>query len=357
MLRLVLAFSLVSPAITYAQTATYGAADLERDVRTRMSAFRACKRDRELVGERPRGAVRVGVTVRPDGSIFPAVVEQDGTGNSLFTGCVLAVFRDVRTAARLASPQRFTFVVTVDASDLRLGEFVPGASTRPLERTIEGHITAQSPTQTSGSSGATFDSSVVSAALIRASAAIRRCYENELINQPTLSGRVTVEFTIEVSGRVTNAQTPINDTGSQALGECVRDVVGSMEFNPGPVGGSVRYRYPFVFSPERTPPPQGAPAPLPEVRADAALLRTPAFARCEQEARALDPALEDTVFVTVAVDPAGRIAEAVANPNDERHRGLGLCLERAVRTLAFARSESGVVTRFRYRFDFARVAR
>lgn len=116
------------------------------------------------------------------------------------------------------------------------------------ERTISGNVNVGGGGDIGGAGE--FDSSTVSAALRRASAAIRRCYENELRNSPTLSGKVTVQFTIQESGTVSGASASENTTGSGGLASCVTGAVGRMRFNPGPTGGSVQYRYPFVFSPQ-----------------------------------------------------------------------------------------------------------
>lgn len=117
------------------------------------------------------------------------------------------------------------------------------------ERTISGRVSVSGGGDIGGSGD--FDASLVSAALRRASAAIRRCYENELRNSPNLSGKVTVQFTIQTSGTVSGATASENTTGSGALATCVTGAVGRLRFNPGPEGGSVQYRYPFVFSPQQ----------------------------------------------------------------------------------------------------------
>ena len=80
--------------------------------------------------------------------------------------------------------------------------------------------------------------------------AIQRCYETELRTNPTLEGKVTVEFTIVERGTVTNARASENTTGSAAVANCVVRTVRRFRFNPGPDGGSVTFSYPFVFAPQ-----------------------------------------------------------------------------------------------------------
>jgi TonB family protein len=80
--------------------------------------------------------------------------------------------------------------------------------------------------------------------------AIRACYERELRRNPTLAGKVTVEFTIQPRGNVTGVKVVANTTGDNAVGKCVANAVARFRFNPGPDGGSVTFSYPFVFAPQ-----------------------------------------------------------------------------------------------------------
>ncbi|MGF1466074.1 MAG: TonB family protein [Sandaracinaceae bacterium] len=80
--------------------------------------------------------------------------------------------------------------------------------------------------------------------------AIQNCYERELRNNPTLRGRVAIQFTIQTTGSVTGARASENSTGSGALGTCVAGVIRRIRFNPAPVGGSVTLEFPFVFEPQ-----------------------------------------------------------------------------------------------------------
>ncbi|MCB9661727.1 MAG: AgmX/PglI C-terminal domain-containing protein [Polyangiales bacterium] len=93
-----------------------------------------------------------------------------------------------------------------------------------------------------------FDSRIVASRIRGQASAIKRCYERELARNPTLRGTVRVEFTIQTSGAVSGA-TATENSVSPAVGSCVTGVIGRLRFSPGPTGGSVRYRFPFVFEP------------------------------------------------------------------------------------------------------------
>jgi TonB family protein len=116
------------------------------------------------------------------------------------------------------------------------------------ERTIKGKANVGSGGDIGGTGD--FDSSVVVRTIKTRLSAIRACYERELRRNPTLEGKVTIQFSIQPRGNVTNISITANTTGDSAVAKCVSDAIGRFRFNPGPEGGSVTYSYPFVFAPQ-----------------------------------------------------------------------------------------------------------
>lgn len=117
------------------------------------------------------------------------------------------------------------------------------------ERAVSGRTTLGSGGGDVGGTG-DFDASVVVRTIKARLSAIKGCYERELKRNPTLAGKVTIEFTIEERGTVSAVKVKDNSTGDQAVAECVAAAVRRFRFNPGPDGGSVVYSYPFVFAPQ-----------------------------------------------------------------------------------------------------------
>lgn len=117
------------------------------------------------------------------------------------------------------------------------------------ERRIKGRTKLGSGGGDIGGSG-DFDASKVVRTIKARLGAIKGCYERELKRNPTLSGKVTIQFTIEMRGNVTGVKVKENTTGDDAVGKCVAAAVRRFRFNPGPEGGSVVYSYPFVFAPQ-----------------------------------------------------------------------------------------------------------
>jgi TonB family protein len=116
------------------------------------------------------------------------------------------------------------------------------------ERKVRGKTNVGSGGDIGGSGD--FDSSVVVRTIKTRLAAIRACYERELRRNPTLEGKVTVQFSIQPRGNVTNISITANTTGDSAVAQCVSRAISRFRFNPGPEGGSVTYSYPFVFAPQ-----------------------------------------------------------------------------------------------------------
>ncbi|MEM7433552.1 MAG: AgmX/PglI C-terminal domain-containing protein [Myxococcota bacterium] len=116
------------------------------------------------------------------------------------------------------------------------------------ERAVRGNVGLRSGGDVGGSGD--FDAALVQRQIKQRIKSITRCYESELRKNPGLAGKVTVTFTIQERGNVTGAKASENTTGSPAVADCVTRTISRFRFNPGPEGGSVTFRYPFVFQPQ-----------------------------------------------------------------------------------------------------------
>ena len=116
------------------------------------------------------------------------------------------------------------------------------------ERAVRGRVGLKGGGDIGGSGE--FDQALVQRQIKQRIKSITRCYESELRKNPSLAGKVTVTFTIQERGNVTNAKASENTTGSAAVADCVTRTISRFRFNPGPDGGSVTFKYPFVFQPQ-----------------------------------------------------------------------------------------------------------
>jgi len=116
------------------------------------------------------------------------------------------------------------------------------------ERAVRGNVGLRSGGDIGGSGE--FDAAAVQKQIKLRLKSITRCYESELRKNPSLAGKVTVTFTIQERGNVTDARASENTTGSPSVASCVTRTISRFRFNPGPSGGSVTFRYPFVFQPQ-----------------------------------------------------------------------------------------------------------
>jgi hypothetical protein len=75
---------------------------------------------------------------------------------------------------------------------------------------------------------------------------VQECYENGLIRNPGLSGKLVVEWTIGTNGRVSKVGTKIATLQSNAVSDCIIGHLKGWVF-PKPTGGTVVVSYPFIF--------------------------------------------------------------------------------------------------------------
>jgi len=191
---------------------------------------------------------------------------------------------------------------------------------------------------------APLDKAIIRRVIARGRSQIKYCYEKQLVVDPSLTGTVTVKFTIDASGQVVSATAQGMHGGVAA---CVANVMRSMRF-PQPQGGViVQVTYPFRFVPSTgapapasqptglapasqpaVPPPRGPPEeagalvslpapvmgrgcvdvePTQSVRA-----AVPAIEACYRSALERDPTLGGRLFVRLRAGSAGAVDERVA---------------------------------------------
>lgn len=73
-----------------------------------------------------------------------------------------------------------------------------------------------------------------------------RCYEQELMASPGLSGKITFQWTILPDGKVSAASQQTGSMTNAAVSTCMLGIIRRMKF-PRPTGGSVQVVYPFIL--------------------------------------------------------------------------------------------------------------
>ncbi len=92
------------------------------------------------------------------------------------------------------------------------------------------------------------DRALIDAVIKRKMNQIKYCYQRELQKDPSLGGKLVIQFTISGNGSVAKA-TPKQTMGSPAVDKCVVDRFYAMQFPEPKGGGIVIVSYPFIFSP------------------------------------------------------------------------------------------------------------
>lgn len=137
---------------------------------------------------------------------------------------------------------------TAGLSDADLGD----ASTAAVdtgsanEVKVKGKVSASAADEIFGSG--TLDKGAISGVVQRRLGAIKSCYERELKANPTLGGKVVIQFTIQESGRVADVKVTADTTGEPNVARCMVTQISHFKFPP-PEGGTVTASYPFVLQP------------------------------------------------------------------------------------------------------------
>jgi TonB family protein len=88
---------------------------------------------------------------------------------------------------------------------------------------------------------------IIRAVVEKRLAAIRNCYEQELVKNPKLQGKVTIRFTIGEDGSVVSAEIENTTLNNPDVESCILRRIQYLKF-PKPEKGQVTVSYPFVFT-------------------------------------------------------------------------------------------------------------
>jgi len=135
---------------------------------------------------------------------------------------------------------------TASLTDADLGDTGTAVvdSGKAAEVKVRGRISAAAAEEVFGSGA--LEKSAISGVVQRRLGAIKACYERELKGNPTLGGKVIVQFTIQESGRVADVKIVSDSTQEPRIGKCIANQIAHFKF-PQPEGGSVTASYPFVL--------------------------------------------------------------------------------------------------------------
>ncbi|MHB8417152.1 MAG: AgmX/PglI C-terminal domain-containing protein [Myxococcales bacterium] len=75
---------------------------------------------------------------------------------------------------------------------------------------------------------------------------VQECYENGLLRNPGLAGKLVVEWTISTTGTVSRVNTKVATLQSNQVSDCIIGRLKGWRF-PRPSGGTVVVSYPFIF--------------------------------------------------------------------------------------------------------------
>jgi TonB family protein len=131
--------------------------------------------------------------------------------------------------------------------DLLVG--VGTAGSRSLAR--KGMIALSKPDQVVGQAAKSANRNIdaINDVIRRKQGALQHCFTIELRRDPSLSGKITVKFTVESNGHVSNANVVSSTIKSASLEQCLLRSINMFIFPPiAESEGSMTVTYPFVFA-------------------------------------------------------------------------------------------------------------
>jgi TonB family protein len=123
------------------------------------------------------------------------------------------------------------------------------AASRSLARKGEIALSKPDAVQGQAAKAANRDIEAINGIIKLKQGAIQFCFKKELRRDPNLSGKITVKFTVEANGRVSNASVVNSNIKSPSLEQCLLKTISMLMFKPiAESEGSMTVTYPFVFS-------------------------------------------------------------------------------------------------------------
>ncbi|MCB9476027.1 MAG: TonB family protein [Deltaproteobacteria bacterium] len=130
-----------------------------------------------------------------------------------------------------------------------LGSVGKGTGTGTGTGTKAAAVVQKARVTSSGNISGVGDASGIQMRIRRYLGGIRSCYERELKADPTLTGKVGVNFTISSAGGVSACSVTSSTVASSAVSDCVCRRIMRWNFDPPEGGGSPSVNYTFIFTP------------------------------------------------------------------------------------------------------------
>ena len=123
---------------------------------------------------------------------------------------------------------------------------------QPAEETTPEDSTTEDPTANIpvGAPMGSLDKSIIDAKVKEVLPGVKECYNQGLVTQPDLTGKVVIKIVIGKDGTVSSAESVSEKTtlNSTEVVDCVAGKISKVEFPSPKGGGIVIVHYPFVFA-------------------------------------------------------------------------------------------------------------
>lgn len=194
--------------------------------------------------------------------ILNNIPKVNDTASSQNLSAALSNIKGVRVPGGAAGPKVSALIGKGPASGVQIGGAAGGLSTSGInslirkdgqagalggkgERAIAGKATAQP--RLLKQTGGELSKEEIQKVINQHIGEIQYCYEKQLRTQPGLSGRVVLDWTVNLQGKVTVVKIAQSTLASSDATNCMMTKLKSWKF-PNPRGGAVSIVFPFVFN-------------------------------------------------------------------------------------------------------------
>ena len=141
--------------------------------------------------------------------------------------------------------------VKLDGTDKKIAKRSK-APIAPKEATVKSDVKEPAPKTAkpalkSRDDGTNIDQAGVMKVIRASNAAIKRCYDKALTNNPSLKGKIAVKIIVKEDGRVGSVELSEDTLRDADVAKCVKGIIGRLRF-PKPEGGPATIVYPYSFT-------------------------------------------------------------------------------------------------------------
>lgn len=244
---------------------------------------------------------------------------------------------------------------TLDLSDQNITDPTPLLKLKKLKRVkIAGNQLQKSAVKTLKKRGVKFtgklSSRTVAKVMRRKKKEIHLCYDAALQRNETLEGKITIVFSVDTKGGVSDISFKRDTLNDQKMADCMVEVMKKTRF-PQFFGKIFIVKYPFKFSkPQSEKEKKDAQKSFRKVMK----IKKKEMNQCYERALKQNKNLEGEVFISFHLNAKGHVDDALFTLNTLNNEEMEHCMITAMKNTQFSKAYRKKTSRVSYHFQFSK---